>query len=73
MNYYVNITMSPFLSANFLFALVGYEQVARVKCSYNTSQTRIRDTMGRYDRHLHLDWQALGYIGHALRGALRLC
>ncbi len=65
--------IEPNVIINFMFALAGYEQVARVKCSYNTSQPRIRGTMGRYDRHLHLDWQALGYIGVAIRGALRLC
>ncbi len=51
--------IEPYAIINFMFALAGYEQVARVKCSYNTSQPRIRDTMGQYDRHLHPDWQAL--------------
>jgi len=61
--------IEPYVIINFMSTLAGYEQVARVKCSYNTSQLRIRDTMERYDRHLHLDWQALGYIGGAIRGA----
>ncbi len=41
--------IEPYVINNFMFALAGYEQVARVKCHYNTPQPRIRDTMGRYD------------------------